>query len=189
MLGPALDQGTNEVRWTFYNSYEFLQSNRNHVTGHLLPPQRDPSIFRFLKQYFSISSQNLDYSLRFCPLRLIVFSPQGLINQLDGVRSALSGKQQGKVKVAIYVANRSTVFKKGRLNHHDQQLHPHNEQVRGGKAASINSGTPGGIDFAQAVFDILPVIRIVKITINIFPIFDILQTIICKVYWSLTASV
>ena len=118
-------------------------------------------------------------------MRLIVFSPQGLINQLDGVRSALSGKQQGKVKIAIYVVNRSTVFKKGRLNNHNQQLHPHDEQVRGGKAASINSGTPGGIDFAQAVFDILPVIRIVKITINIFPIFDILQTIICKVYSSL----
>ena len=93
------------------NSYEFLQSNRNHVTGLLLPLQRDPSIFRFLKQYFSISSQKLDYSLRFCPMRLIVFSPQGLINQLDGVRSALSGKQQGKVKIAIYFVNRSVLKK------------------------------------------------------------------------------
>ena len=147
MLGPGLDQGTNEVRWDFYSSFEFLQFNRNHVTGFLLPLQRDPSIFRFWKQYFS--SQNLDYSLKFCPLRLIVFSPQGLINQLDGVRSALSGKQQGKVKIAIYVVNRSTVFKKGKLNNHDQRIHPH-EQVRGGKAASI-SGAPGGIDFAQAV--------------------------------------
>ena len=88
-------------------------------------------------------------------MRLIVFSPQGLINQLDGVRSALSGKQQGKVKIAIYVVNRSTVFKKGRLNNHNQRLHPHDEQVRGGKAASISTGTPGGIDFAQAVIFLL----------------------------------
>jgi len=54
---------------------------------------------------------------------------QGLINQLGGVRSSLSGKQKGK-----------------------------GGAVRGGKAASISSGsqarlqtTPGGIDFTQAV--------------------------------------